>query len=523
MVGCKLNFDDYMRLIRSVFTVGSLTFLSRIFGFIRDLLIASYLGAGPVADAFFVAFKLPNFFRRLFAEGAFNAAFVPTYSRTLSRDGKAAARDVASQVMSALVLILFILVLVFLLFMPWLMTGFAPGFVQTPVRFAMAIDFARVTFPYILFISLAALYSGVLNTHQRFATAAGAPILLNIAMIVALTFFSKSLETPGHALVWAVAIAGIGQMLFVQLDCKRSGVSIPLRSPQLTPQVRKLIKLMIPAAMAAGVIQLNMLIGIFFLSFLPYGAVSYFFFADRLHQFPIALVGVAVSTALLPTLSRKIERKEIQEAQVAQNRCLEFSFALAFPAAVALIVLSDPLVTTLFMRNAFTYSDSIETAHVLSAFALGLPGYVMVKVFSTSFFARHDTKTPLQAAAIAVVANIILNIVLFAPLKHVGIAFATGIAPWFNVAWLAYKLRSQNYFVADESLLSRTPKFVIASLVMGIFLDLIAREYTVSLHADEMTRIMSLTLLILSGAAVYASTLLLLRTYELRKLILFQR
>ena len=507
-----------MRLVRSIATLSGFTILSRILGFIRDVLIAATMGAGPVADAFFVAFMMPNFFRRLFAEGAFNAAFVPTFSRILARDGKADACDCAAQVLSVLATILIVLVIVVEISFPWLIYGIASGFKGTPERLEMTIEFTRITFPYILFISLAALYTGILNSFHRFAAGAAAPILLNFTMILALFFFADSLETPGHALVWAVAIAGIGQLIWVQLASKHIGVVLKLQWPKLTGPVRRLMRLMIPGALAAGVIQVNMLIGIHFLSYLPTGAIAYFFFADRVNQLPLSLVGVAVSTALLPALSQQLELHKPKEALITQNRTLEFSFMLILPAALALFILSEPMIGALFERGALVRSQVIETAHVLSAFVLGLPAYVMVKIFSTSFFARHNTKIPLQGALLAVMTNVIFNFILIIPMQYVGIALATAIASWVNAAWLAYQLQKHKFFTPDNRLRERFPKFIIGCIIMTGVLEIVGRFLYAPLHGTEFIRATALIALIFIGLFVYAMAIYFLKALDIAEL-----
>lgn len=507
-----------MRLFKSVATLGFYTILSRVMGFIRDVLIASVLGAGPVADAFYVAFKFPNFFRRLFGEGAFNAAFVPTFSHFLTKEGEEKARHAASDILSVLFLTLLGLVIVVELTIPWLMHVIAPGFKSTPYRFELAIEFTRITFPYILFASLAALYTGILNTNYRFAVGAASPILLNVTMILAMLFFEQTFATPGHALCWAVTIAGVGQFLWLDTSCRLNNYKLKLHRPIMTPPVKRVVKLMVPGALAAGVLQLNLLIGIIFLSYLPEGAVSYFFYADRLNQLPLSLVGVAISTALLPTLARQFTEHKNKTAHTTQNRAMEVSLFLILPASVALLVLSEPIIRVLFERYEFTAQDTIPTARILSSFALGLPAYVLVKIFSTSFFARHDTKTPLIAASFAVAANIILNLLLVKPLQHVGIALATSLASWVNVAWLSYRLSKERNFVADKRLKALVPRFITASLLMGIVVEAAAEILRHSLMGSELQRALALGIVISTGLAVYLSSCVLFKAVDIEEL-----
>lgn len=507
-----------MKLVKSILTVSGFTVLSRISGFVRDILIASIMGAGPVADAFLVAFRLPNFFRRLFAEGAFNAAFVPSFSRVLNKEGKIQAKIYAGQILTILTLTLLLLVLVVEIAIPWLMFIIAPGFRATPERLELAVYFTRITFPYIFCISLVALMTAILNCFSRFTAGAAIPILLNLVMIIAIGGLVQWFETPGHALAWAIAFTGLLQLGAAIFAVKRIGFGLRFRKPELSEPVRRMLRLMLPASLAAGVIQINMLIGITFLSFLPSGAVSYFFYADRLNQLPLSLVAVAVSTALLPNLSQKLELNQTHSALSVQNRSLEFSFFLILPATLALLILSEPIITVLFQRGAFGRTDVEETAKILSVFALGLPAYVMVKILSTSFFARHDTRTPLHAAFIAVIANIVLNMLLLGSLKHIGIALATSIASWLNAGWLAHKLYQRQFFTLDDRLRERIPKFILGCLMMALFLDFGVRRFHHILHSFEFKRIVMLTVLILGGIGVYFIAVYLLKGINFKEL-----
>jgi len=507
-----------MRLAKSIATLSFYTILSRIMGFARDVLIASVLGAGPIADAFYVAFRFPNFFRRLFAEGAFNAAFVPTFSQMLTKEGNEKARMAASDVLSVLAIVLLVFVIVVEITAPYVMQVVAPGFIATPERLELTIVFTRIMFPYILFASISALYTGVLNTTYRFAVGAAAPILMNVIMIIAMVFFAHTFSTPGHSLSWAVAIGGFAQYYWLHRSCANNDFHLKLHWPEMTPPVKKVMKLMVPGAFAAGVIQLNMLIGVVFLSFLPSGAVSYFFYADRLNQLPLSLVGVAISTALLPTLARQMAAGKRRTAHITQNRAMEFSIFLILPASIALLVASEPMIMVLFERYQFTHESTIQTARILSAFSLGLPAYVLVKVFSTSFFARHDTKTPLHAATIAVITNIVFNFILIGPYEHVGIAMATSIGSWVNAGWLMYKLKGQRHFVIDRRMRDRIPKIVAASTFMGLVLEFTVGVFHPWLQDGEPVRALALVLIVASGMFVYAMASMLFRSVDLKEL-----
>ncbi len=456
-----------MNLYRSIATVGGFTLASRLTGFVRDALIAGILGVSGLTDAFFVAFKLPNFFRRFFAEGAFNAAFIPLFSGILVSSGPTAARLYGEKIFALLLFTLTGFVLLFENFMPVAVYLFAPGFEATPERFDLAVTLSRITFPYILFISLASLLGGILNSMGKFAAPAGTPIILNLTMIAALLMALFEYASPGQGLAWAVFIAGILQLGWLWLSCHFQGMGIRPALPELSPQTKSLIKLGIPGAISAGVIQVNLFMDMIFASWLPTGSVSYLFYADRLNQLPLGVIGISVSTALLPALSKHIKAGEHAAAQHTQNRALEFALAITLPAAVGLIILGGPLVALLFERGAFTSDDALATGYTLSAFAAGLPAYVLVKILSTQFFARQDTKTPMKVAMAAVGLNFILNCLLIGPFSYVGLALSTAIAAWFNAICLGSILYVKQWIVMDTRLKSILPRLVVSSLLMG--------------------------------------------------------
>jgi putative peptidoglycan lipid II flippase len=368
-----------MALLRSVATVGSYTLLSRVFGFIRDVLTAALLGAGPVADAFFVAQRLPNLFRSLFAEGAFSAAFVPLFAGTMAEKGKAAARIFAEDALAVLLTALLAFVLLGEIFMPAVMGMIAPGFSDNPGKFDLAVDLARITFPYLLFIALVALQGGVLNSVERFAAAAATPILLNLFLIAALLLMHRFGWHDGRALAWAITAAGFAQFLWLMFSCGRAGLALRLPLPQLTPGVRRTLAIMAPGTIGAGVTQFNLLISTALASTLPGGSVSYLYYADRLNQLPLGVVGIAVGTAILPSLSRQIRLGHLADAVTTQNRGIELALLLTLPAAMALSVLATPILAVLFQRGAFSATDTAATAFALAAYAAGLPAFVLVR------------------------------------------------------------------------------------------------------------------------------------------------
>lgn len=457
-------------MIRSVFTVGGWTAISRVLGFVRDILTASLLGAGPVADAFFVALKLPNFFRRLFAEGAFSAAFVPAFSGALAAEGKAEARALAEQTLAALSVLLFALAALAIAFMPALMTVLAPGFRDEALRFALAVDLTRITFVYLPLICVVSLLTGVLNGLDRFAAGAAAPCLFNLALIAALLLVAGEPAVQARAQAWAVAVSGGLQLVLLAWAVRAAGMPLGFPWPRLTPGVRIVARKMLPGTLGAGITQINLLVDVMIASLLPAGAVSWLYYADRVNQLPLGVIGIALGTALLPVLSRQVRAGEAEAANTTQNRAVEFAMLITLPAAVGLAVAAYPIVATLFGRGAFDANDAQATALALAAYALGLPAYVLNKVLAPAFFARGDTGTPVKVGAATVVLNVALALLLLRPLGHVGLALATAIAAIANVAALWLVLWRRRQFVVDPRLASRLPRMLLASLAMGLVL-----------------------------------------------------
>jgi len=503
-----------MLLYRSILTVGSFTFLSRITGFIRDALIAGLLGVCGLSDAFFVAFRLPNFFRRFFAEGAFNAAFVPLFSGIFVSSGPLAARLYAEKIFALLLFSLIGFVFLFENFMPTVIFLFAPGFEATPERLSLAIHLSRITFPYILFISLASLFSGILNSMGRFAAPAAAPIILNLTMIMALCMALFGWLSPGKGLAWAVFIAGLLQLGCLWLSCHSQGISLRILLPELTPETKAFLKLGIPGAISAGVVQVNLFIDMIFASWLPTGAISYLFYADRLNQLPLGVIGISVSTALLPELSKHIKTGDYQKAHHTQNRALEVALAITLPAAAGLAILGTPLVALLFERGAFTSQDAQATGHALSAFAIGLPAYVLVKILSTQFFARQDTKTPMKVAIAAVILNFVLNCLFIGPFSFVGLALSTALSSWFNALTLGFLLFSRKCISIDARMKNILPRLAASTLLMGIVC------YSLQLLApfpkDLFMRICIVALWVFAGFSTYLITARLVGVFEFR-------
>jgi putative peptidoglycan lipid II flippase len=508
-----------MALLRSVATVGSYTLLSRIFGFVRDILTAAILGAGPVADAFFVAQRLPNLFRSLFAEGAFSAAFVPLFAGTMAEHGKEAARIFAEDALAVLLAALLGFVLLGEIFMPAVMEVIAPGFSEDPSKFALAVELARITFPYLLFIALVALQGGVLNSVDRFAAAAATPILLNLFLIAALLMMDRFGWHDGRALAWAVTAAGLAQFLWLMFSCARAGLALRLPLPRLTPGVKRTLAIMAPGTVGAGVTQLNLLISTALASLLPSGSVSYLYYADRLNQLPLGVVGIAVGTAILPPLSRQIRLGHVTDAVVTQNRGLELALLLTLPAAVALALLATPILSVLFQRGAFGAADTAATAAALSAYAAGLPAFVLIRVLAPAFFARHDTATPVKIAIGTMAANLGLTLVLMQFLAHVGIALATTIAGWINALTLLLLLIRRGHFRFDRRARRNLPRVGAAALGMGVVLALLQVALAPALAGPAVLRVGALAGLVGAGLAAFALLALVFGIADWRDLL----
>jgi len=500
----KNRYTRAMNLLRAITTVGGLTMLSRVFGFVRDILIAAILGAGPFADALFVAFKFPNMFRRLFAEGAFNLAFVPLYAGLLEEKGQEVARVFAERVLSVLLWTLLVFVALVQLAMPGLMHVLAPGFVGDAVRFDLAVELTRITFPYLLFISLVSMMAGVLNSLGKFATAAATPVILNICLISAALFLAPLTETPAHALAWGMAAGGVVQFVWLLAHCARAGVALRLPRPQLSPRVKLLLKRMAPVALGAGIYQVNLLIDTIIASLLPAGSISYLFYADRVNQLPLGVVGVAVGTALLPLLSRQLRGGDAAGAFNSQNRALEFAFLLTLPAAAALMVIAEPVIDVLFRRGAFGLEEARLTGQALAVYAIGLPSYVLVKALAPGFFAREDTATPVKIAAVAMLANLVLNLILMGPFLHVGIAMATAASSWLNAGLMAWVLHRRGHLQLDARLKRRLPRTLLASAGMAAVLWLLLGPLAGLLAGDITLRVIGLAALIGAGLAAFA-------------------
>ncbi len=508
-----------MNLVRATATIGGLTLVSRILGFVRDLLMARFMGAGFASDAFLVAFRLPNLFRALFAEGAFSAVFVPMFSRKIGEAGgnTAPARAFAEEVLAVFAPLLLIVTALMMLGagpIVWAMNGFAAY--GTP-KLAFATELSRITFPYLMLISLASLFGGVLNSIGRFGVNAATPILLNLALIAGLTIFRGhgDIETARGQAV-AVTVGGLLQFAWVAWAMGRAGHALRLRLPRITPQVRALMRVIVPAALGAGASQVNLVISTLLAwHFLPQGSVSYLYYADRLNQLPLGLVGIGVGTAILPTLSRALGAGDAAAAERTQNRALELVLLLTIPAAVALVVSALPLIRGLLQHGAFSAGDSLQTAHALAAFSLGLPAYVLIKVLTPGFYARADTRTPVRIAVLSVGINFIGNITTVWSLAHVGLALSTAVAAWVNAGLLYRTLHRRGHLTLDVRLKASAIRLFAAAAAMATALLALNGVVEPFMVGGLLQRVAALALLCGVGFGVYLAVALGLGAFRL--------
>ena len=502
-------------------TVGGWTMVSRLLGFVRDVLMAAMIGAGPIADAFFVANKLPNLFRRLFGEGAFNAAFVPAFSGLLTAEGPEAARRFAQETIAVMIFWLGGLTILGEIFMPQIMHVFAPGFVNDPDKFALTVDLARITFPYLMLICLTALLSGALNGLERFAAAAAAPVFYNLIAIAALLGLTRYVPTVGHAAAWGVSVSGVVQLALLIWAVHRAGMPLRIPRPRLSPAIRLLFRRMAPGLIGASAAQLNQAVDVIIASILPAGTVSLLYYADRIQQLPLGVIGIAVGTALLPLLSRLVRNGDDAGALSAVNRAIEYALFLTLPAALALTVSAFLIMWVLFGRGAFDIEHARLASQSLAAFAIGLPSVVLLKVLAPAAFARGDTAMPVKIGMVTLAVNFLLNIIFNAGalfpgpwllLEHIGPALATSLASTFNVIALAVVLYRRGHLVADADLRRRLPRMGLAALAMAVTL------WFAEAPLFQFPRWIALIALVTLGIVVYGAAAVLFGAIDMRAL-----
>lgn len=491
-------------MLRRILTVGGWTLVSRVTGFARDVVMAAILGAGPIADAFLVAFRLPNHFRAIFAEGAFAAAFVPRYARTLEHDGVDRARVFADRLAAAMVVLQLVLLGVALVFTPEVVSLLAPGLVRDPERFELAVALTRITFPYLALISLETLIAGTLNANQRFAVPAAAPVLLNLCMAGAL-LMAGLFQTAGHAAAWGVLVAGILQASVVAADAERNGFGIRFKMPKLDEPTRKFLKALGPAMIGAGGVQLALFADTIIATFLPAGALSALYYADRIHQLPIGVIGIAAGTVLLPEMSRRIAAGDGAGAAQAQGRAIEFTLLVSIPFVAGAIAIPELVMRALFARGAFTSDDALAAAATLAAYGTGLLPFVLMRSFIAPFHARGDTATPVKAALIAVFANVLLKIVLVGPMAQVGLALATAAGAWINLGLLGFAAK-RRAFESPGVPAERVVRLLGIGLLLGLVLYAGEQGLRPLLSGLPLLREeVLLAVLLLLGTAIYGA------------------
>jgi putative peptidoglycan lipid II flippase len=497
-------------MLGRIFTVGGYTLLSRLTGFARDIMLAAILGAGPVADAFFVALRLPNHFRAIFAEGAFNAAFVPAYAH-LYGTSEPSAKLFADRIFTVLFAAQIVLLAVAWLFMPQVIAILAPGFSDDPARGELAIALTRITFPYLLLVTLVTLYGGMLNVMHRFASAAAAPIFLNLSMMATLALAAFFPGGAGYAAAWGVLIAGFLEFFLLAADAARSGV-LPSFAPfKLDDDVRAFFRALGPATVGSMGTQVALFADTIIATFLPAGALSALYYADRLNQLPIGVIGIAIGTVLLPEMSRRLTSNDHAGAMASQRRAFDFTLLFSVPFVAAFLTVPDVIMRAMFARGAFSKTDAAAAGATLAAYAIGLVPFVLIRSAVAAFYARKDTATPVKAALIGVAVNVALKIALVGALAQVGLALATAVGAWINLLLVVGFAVRAGYLEIDKTLTRSLAKFVVSGAVLAAALWLAAGFVAPHLAQLSMLRDEAMLLvLVVVGAIVYAGSILLL-------------
>ena len=483
-----------MNLLKSTGTFSFFTLISRLLGYLRDILIAIFLGTGFLADAFFVAFRIPNTFRRLFSEGTFNAAFVPSYSSVLNNKKK--SQDFASSIFNLLILGLFFLVLIIEILMPLFVFLIAPGFEGDYQKMELAVTLTRITFPFLMFISLASFFSAILNSHNKFAIASAAPIILNILLIGVLLFGKILNDQLVYYLAYAVTVAGILQLVFLYFYVKKYFSPNINFSIKIDNKVKTFFKKLLPSIFSSGVTQINILIGTIIASFQT-SAVSYLYYADRVYQINLAIAGIAIGTVILPQLSKYVQKQNKEKINLIQNKALELSLFLSIPAAMALLIASEEIISSLFGYGSFDELSVKNSAKALFYFAIGLPAFSLIKVFSAFFFARHNTKLPFYISLTSILLNIFISIIFFREIGFIIIPIATTVSSWFNAIFLFIFLKKENLFNFNLVFIDRFIKILTATILMSIFFN-----YVIYFFNDKLVYLENLKAIYLIGAVV---------------------
>ena len=505
-----------MNLVKSTGTFGFYTIISRLLGYLRDVLIAIFLGTSILADVFFVAFRIPNTFRRLFAEGTFNSAFIPSYTSELVRS-KSRSEKFANKIFNLLFLGLLFLVLLTEIFMPIFVSLIAPGFVENKEKIKLAIDLTRITFPFLMFISLSSFFSAILNSHNKFAAASAAPIILNLVLI-GILFFGKYLNDEIiYYLSYGVSIAGLLQLLFLYKFVKKYySVKFYLKV-KVNNKVKTFFKKLLPSIFSSGVTQINILVGTIIASFQA-SAVSYLYYADRIYQINLAIAGIAIGVVVLPQLSKHIYLKKKNKILLIQNKALELSMFLSLPASVALLIGSEQIISALFGYGSFDEKAVYNSASALYYFSLGLPAFALIKVFSTFFFANNDTKTPFYISFISVLLNVVISISYFNSIGFIVIPIATSISSWFNSILLFIFLKNKDLFKFNKIFWVKFLKIVFTSIVMGIFFKYLILIFENQLVYDFNYKSVYLVLSVILGFVFYLFLSFLIKAFNYKDL-----
>ena len=500
-----------MNLIKSTGTFSFFTIISRLLGYVRDILIAIFLGAGPLADAFFVAFRIPNTFRRLFSEGTFNAAFVPSYSSVL--DNKKESQKFANNILTLLTIGLIFLVLVIEIMMPIFVFLIAPGFEGDYQKMELAITLTRITFPFLIFISLASFFSAILNSHNKFAIASAAPIILNILLIGVLIFGKILNDQLVYYLSYAVTISGILQFIFLYFFVKKYFTPKINLSFKIDNKIKLFFKKLLPSIFSSGVTQINILVGTIIASFQA-SAVSYLYYADRIYQINLAIAGVAIGTVILPQLSKHVQSNKKEKINLIQNKALELSLFLSIPASLALLIASEEIISSLFGYGSFNELSVINSAKALFYFAIGLPAFSLIKVFSAFFFARHNTKVPFYISLTSVLLNVFISVVFFKEVGFIIIPIATTISSWFNAILLFIFLKIKDLFSFNLVFLNRFIKILLASVLMGIFFNYVIHFFNDKLLYDASFKAIYLIGAVVLGLIFYLVVAILIKAFK---------
>lgn len=495
------------QLLKSTSTVSAMTFISRILGFVRDMVVAHLFGASAGLDAFLVAFKIPNFMRRLFAEGAFSQAFVPVLSETVAVKSPTEVQFLIDRVCGCLLLVLTVITVLGCVGAPFLITLFAPGFSDDPKQFALASEMLRWTFPYLLLISMTAFFSGIQNAHNRFALPAFTPVLLNVSMIFAALYLTGFTANPVIALAWGVLLGGFLQLLFQLPVIHRLGLLPTPKIAFFDPDVKRVLKLMVPALIGASVMQINLLVDTIFASFLPVGSLTWLYYSDRLLEFPVGMLGVALATVVLPHLSKQYASKNDHGFSDSIDWAFRIILLVGVPCTIGLILLAKPILSTLFQYGRFTSQDVIFTSYSLMALSLGLVGFLVVKIMVSAFYARQNTKLPLKVALVAISCNVIFNFILIGPFKHAGLALSSTLAQVVQLSILLYVLIKLKHYAPSKGWLKYLFRLVLANAFMVAFLVALTPDADLWMENSGLWRGCQLGILVVGSVIAYGATL----------------